>query len=129
MDKIDLKMVCDNWKILDSVNFSVNHLFRICSHECISPRDGIDVVYIKEGFLKGEFDEVQVVYNKFKNAATQILETEQFLPIKKLEPVAGAKKVKPDYIYDPEKEQMILELVPKILNTSFYRFSGFRRTI
>ncbi|MBK9455203.1 MAG: ATP synthase F1 subunit gamma [Bacteroidetes bacterium] len=78
--------------------------------------------YIKEGFLKGEFDEVQVVYNKFKNAATQILETEQFLPIKKLEPVAGAKNVKSDYIYDPEKEQMILELVPKILNTSFYRY-------
>jgi len=78
--------------------------------------------YIKEGFLKGEFDEVMVVYNKFKNAGTQILETEQFLPIKKLVPTPGAKKVKADYIYDPEKEQMITELVPRILNTTFYRY-------
>ncbi|MFN0276395.1 MAG: F0F1 ATP synthase subunit gamma, partial [Chitinophagales bacterium] len=40
---------------------------------------------IKEGFLKREYDEVMVIYNRFKNAATQILETEQFLPIKKIE--------------------------------------------
>lgn len=78
--------------------------------------------FIKEGFLKGDFDEVMVVYNKFKNAGTQILETEQFLPIKKLTPVKGASKVKADYIYDPEKEQMITELVPRILNTTFYRY-------
>ncbi len=78
--------------------------------------------FIKEGFVKRDFDEVIVVYNKFKNAATQILETEQFLPIKKLEVSATAKKVKADYIYDPEKEQMIEELVPKILNTTFFRY-------
>jgi F-type H+-transporting ATPase subunit gamma len=78
--------------------------------------------FIKKGFTEKEFDEVVVVYNKFKNAATQILETEQFLPIRKPEPAAGAKKVKADYIYDPEKELMIQELVPKILNTTFYRY-------
>ncbi len=78
--------------------------------------------YIKEGFLKRDFDEVMVVYNKFKNAATQILETEQFLPITKTNTKGAAKKAKADYIYDPEKEQMIEELVPKILNTTFFRY-------
>lgn len=77
---------------------------------------------IKQGFVKGEYDEVVVVYNKFKNAATQILETEQFLPIRKMETPAGGKKVRTDYIYDPAKEQMIQELVPRILNTTFFRY-------
>ena len=75
--------------------------------------------YIKEGFVKREFDEVMVIYNRFKNAATQFLETEQFLPIKKIENKTE-KKTKADYIFDPEKEAMIEELVPKILNTTFY---------
>lgn len=78
--------------------------------------------YIKQGFLKGEYDQLIVAYNKFKNAATQILETEQFLPIQKSAPVAGEKKSRTDYIYDPDKEQMILELVPRILNTTFFRY-------
>ena len=77
--------------------------------------------YIKEGFVKREFDEVMVIYNRFKNAATQFLETEQFLPIKKIENKTE-KKTKADYIFDPEKEAMIEELVPKILNTTFYRY-------
>ncbi len=82
--------------------------------------------YIKNGFLNREYDEVIVVYNRFKNAATQFLETEQFLPIKKIElPVqtkTSAKKYTPDYIFDPDKEKLIEELVPKILNTTFYRY-------
>ena len=77
---------------------------------------------IKEGFVKKEYDEVIVIYNRFKNAATQILETEQFLPIKKIEQTAGTKKTNIDYIFDPEKELMIEELVPRILNTTFYRY-------
>ncbi|MBC8172876.1 MAG: ATP synthase F1 subunit gamma [Chitinophagales bacterium] len=77
--------------------------------------------YIKEGFVKREFDEVMVVYNKFKNAATQILETDQFLPIKKVES-KSEKKTNIDFIFDPDKEQLIEELVPKILNTTFFRY-------
>lgn len=77
---------------------------------------------IKQGFLKGEYDEVIVAYNKFKNAATQILETEQFLPIQKSAPATSGKKSRTDYIYDPNQEQMILELVPRILNTTFFRY-------
>ena len=77
--------------------------------------------FIKKGFSNKDYDEVFVIYNRFKNAATQILETEQFLPIKKIEN-AGGKKTNADYIFDPEKEKMIEELVPRILNTTFYRY-------
>ncbi len=77
--------------------------------------------FIKEGFVKKEYDEVFVIYNRFKNAATQFLETEQFLPIKKIENISANKRVA-DYIFDPDKELMIEELVPKILNTTFYRY-------
>lgn len=77
--------------------------------------------FIKRGFVQKEYDEVFVIYNQFKNAGTQILETEQFLPIRKIANTS-AKKTNADYIFDPEKEKMIEELVPKILNTSFYRY-------
>lgn len=77
--------------------------------------------FIKAGYMTGEFDEVVVVYNKFKNAATQIVETEQFLPIKKVE--AKEEKSKGiDFIFDPDKLLLIDELVPKILNTTFFRY-------
>lgn len=77
--------------------------------------------HIKSGFIGGRYDEVMVIYNKFKNAATQILETEQFLPIKKVES-GTAGNVNVDYIFDPDKFKLIEELVPKILNTTFFRY-------
>lgn len=76
--------------------------------------------FIKAGFNDKKWDEVMVVYNQFKNAGTQILQTEQYLPIRK--PAGEQKKTKTDYIFDPEKEKMIEELVPKILNTTFFRY-------
>jgi F-type H+-transporting ATPase subunit gamma len=76
--------------------------------------------FVKQGFLNKEYDEVMVIFNKFKNAATQILETEQFLPIRKVETKGGAAKT--DFIFDPDKTLLIEELVPRILNTSFYRY-------
>jgi F-type H+-transporting ATPase subunit gamma len=76
--------------------------------------------FIKNGFLNKEYDEVVVVYNKFKNAATQILETEQFLPIKKVE--AEEQQTQTDFLFDPDKTMLIGELVPRILNTTFFRY-------
>lgn len=77
--------------------------------------------HIKTGFVQGQYDEVFVIYNKFKNAATQLLDTDQFLPIKKVEADKSAK-TNIDYIFDPDKFQLIEELVPKILNTTFFRY-------
>lgn len=66
-----------------------------------------------------EFDAIDIVYSQFKNAATQIFTQERFLPIPKVEKKAGAKKA--DFIFDPEKAELIAELMPKILNTQLYK--------
>jgi len=78
--------------------------------------------YAMNGFHTGKFDRVEFVYSKFKNAATQIFTTEQFLPIPKTETSASAKKKKvPDFIYEPDKKEIVEYLVPKILKTQFYK--------
>jgi F-type H+-transporting ATPase subunit gamma len=72
-----------------------------------------------KSFEIGEFDVVEVVYSQFKNAATQRFEVERFLPIPKVVAKPGATKA--DFIYDPSKEDLIAELMPKILNTQLYK--------
>ncbi|RYY21139.1 MAG: ATP synthase F1 subunit gamma [Chitinophagaceae bacterium] len=72
-----------------------------------------------KAFEKKEFDVVELVYSEFKNAATQKFTVERFLPIPKIQAKEGAKKV--DFIFEPEKEQLIAELMPKILNTQLYK--------
>src|SRR5688572_17259572 len=72
-----------------------------------------------KAFEKKEFDVVELVYSEFKNAATQKFTVERFLPIPKIQTKEGAKKV--DFIFEPEKEQLIAELMPKILNTQLYK--------
>lgn len=72
-----------------------------------------------QAYLNKEFDAVEVVYSEFKNAATQRFVTEQFLPIKKTENTGTATKA--DFIFDPNKEELIAELMPKILNTQLYK--------
>lgn len=72
-----------------------------------------------KGFEAGEFDVVEIVYSQFKNAATQRFEVERFLPIPKVAKKAGATKA--DFIYDPSQEELIAELMPKILNTQLFK--------
>jgi F-type H+-transporting ATPase subunit gamma len=72
-----------------------------------------------QGFLQKQFDVVELVYSEFKNAATQRFTLERFLPIPKVDKKAGAAKA--DFIFEPEKEQLIAELMPKILNTQMYK--------
>lgn len=72
-----------------------------------------------DAYLAKEFDAVEVVYSEFKNAATQRFATEQFLPIPKT--VNPASTVKSDFIFDPNIEELIAELMPKILNTQLYK--------
>jgi F-type H+-transporting ATPase subunit gamma len=74
-----------------------------------------------EGFINGEYDAVDIIYSEFKNAATQRFKIEQFLPIAKVETVEGASTQKADYIFEPEKDTLIAELMPKILNTQFFK--------
>jgi len=73
---------------------------------------------LMEKFVEGEFDKIEIVYNKFKNAATQIVMTEQFLPIV---PVEGDRNANLDYIFEPSKEEIVEELIPKSLKTQLYK--------
>jgi F-type H+-transporting ATPase subunit gamma len=73
-----------------------------------------------EGFIKGEYDAVEIIYSEFKNAATQRFKAEQFLPIAKVENKEG-KGQKADFIFEPEKNILVAELMPKILNTQFFK--------
>jgi len=73
----------------------------------------------RKAFEEKQFDAVELVYSQFKNAATQQFVVERFLPIPKIEKKAGATKA--DFIYDPSKEQLIAELMPKILNTQLFK--------
>lgn len=72
-----------------------------------------------QAFRNREFDAVEVVYSEFKNAATQRYVSEQFLPIPKAQNSGNATKA--DFIFDPSKEELIAELMPKILNTQLYK--------
>lgn len=71
-------------------------------------------------FSKNEFDVVEIVYSEFRNAATQNFVVERFLPIPKVENKDG-KATKADFIFEPDQETLITELMPKILNTQLYK--------
>ncbi len=75
--------------------------------------------YAMEAFANKEIDAVELIYSEFKNAATQGFIAEQFLPILRFEKQAGEKKA--DFIFEPDKEVLIRELMPKILNTQLFK--------
>lgn len=73
-----------------------------------------------EAFRAREFDAVEIIYSEFKNAATQRFVAEPFLPIPKTQNNTETA-TKADFIFDPSKEELIAELMPKILNTQLYK--------
>ncbi len=72
-------------------------------------------------FAIGEYDQIVLVYNKFKNAATQIITTEQFLPIVSTTPKQESSAIVADYIFEPSKEKIVEELIPKSLKTQLFK--------
>jgi len=73
---------------------------------------------IMDKFVEGDYDKVELVYNSFKNAATQIVMTEQFLPIV---PVESDANVNLDYIFEPSKQEIVETLIPKSLKTQLFK--------
>ncbi len=69
-------------------------------------------------FVEGEYDRIDLVYNQFKNAATQIITHEQLLPVEAIETEGNSQN---DYIMEPSKEVIVNELIPKSLKTQFYK--------
>lgn len=77
---------------------------------------------IMRAFVENDFDRIDLVFNQFKNASVQILTREQFLPV--LPPGANkkeTKKFKADYIFEPDKEKILEELIPKSLKTQLFK--------
>ena len=72
-----------------------------------------------KAFEEKQFDVIEIIYSQFKNAATQRFEVERFLPIPKVAKKEGDKKA--DFIFDPSREELVAELMPKILNTQLYK--------
>ncbi|MGB1269070.1 MAG: ATP synthase F1 subunit gamma [Flavobacteriaceae bacterium] len=73
---------------------------------------------LMEKFVDGSYDKIELVYNKFKNAATQIIMTEQFLPIVSQEAEAD---VNLDYLFEPSQKEIVEALIPKSLKTQLYK--------
>jgi F-type H+-transporting ATPase subunit gamma len=73
---------------------------------------------IMDSFLEGNYDKVVLVYNQFKNAATQIVMSENFLPVKKTK---NKLTNSGDYIFEPEKQEIVAQLIPKSLKTQLFK--------
>jgi F-type H+-transporting ATPase subunit gamma len=76
--------------------------------------------FMMTGFQTGKYDKIEIVYNEFKNVATQILRTEQFLPVLP-PPQADAKTAEVDYIYQPNREEIVTGLIPKSLKVQLFK--------
>jgi len=74
---------------------------------------------LTDKFLSGEYDKIELIYNQFKNAATQIVQTEQFLPLAPIQSNVAASNA--DYIFEPAKNEIFETLIPKALKTQLYK--------
>jgi F-type H+-transporting ATPase subunit gamma len=94
-----------------------NNLFNIMSF------DNVEKVaeQVMKSFISGEFDRVELVYNQFKNAAVQKLTDEVFLPVRSALSGKEVKTMPVEYIYEPNQEEIIKELIPKSLKIQFYK--------
>lgn len=101
----DLKFLNDHVSMMSKLSFE--------SSQAVSE-------FLMNSFKEEKYDVIELVYARFINAATQHFITERFLPVA---PSANTKvsKTKADYIFEPEKEKLLEELVPKILNTQLFK--------
>ena len=83
--------------------------------------DNVTVIaeMLTQKFVSGDYDKIELVYNQFKNAATQIVQVEQFLPLAPIKSDTPASTG--DYIFEPSKEEIVLTLIPKSLKTQLYK--------
>ena len=102
----ELKFITDYTGIMHKIDFGTSQ--------------GVSELLMKD-FAEEKYDVIELVYSKFVNAATQRYMVERFLPVASSTTQKKTVKTKADYIFEPEKEQLLEELVPKILNTQFFK--------
>jgi len=98
-------------------NFSVNGNYVDLFHGINFDKVAEAGQFLMDSFRNGEYDKIEIVYNQFKNVATQVLITEQFLPVL---PLPG-KRVDIDYIFQPNQEEIMTGLIPKSLKVQLYK--------
>ncbi|MDD3458621.1 MAG: ATP synthase F1 subunit gamma [Weeksellaceae bacterium] len=76
---------------------------------------------VVEKFIHSEFDQVRIIYNQFKNAATQIVTNEQYLPVELAVSEQQDATTLADYIFEPSKEKILTDLIPQTLKTQLYK--------
>jgi F-type H+-transporting ATPase subunit gamma len=103
--RANIKMVEDFWTIYSDLTFT-------------NVKKAAE--FARNAFINKEYDQIDIVYNQFKNAATQAIVTEQHLPIITTAQ-EGVKATTNDFIFEPNQEVLITELMPKILNTQLYK--------
>ena len=69
----------------------------------------------------GHYDHIDIIYNQFKNAVTQILKTEPYLPIRQVETAGQKAKTNTDYIFEPSQQEILTDLVPRSLKIQIYK--------
>jgi F-type H+-transporting ATPase subunit gamma len=75
--------------------------------------------FAMNSYIQGQYDVVEIIYNEFKNVATQILKVEQFLPI--VEKKETQKQANSDYIFEPSETDIVNDLIPKTLKIQLYK--------
>lgn len=101
--KRDYNLIDDYWGIFGNLNFD-------------TVREAAE--YAMSAFESGHYDRIYLIYNEFKNVATQVVRTEQFLPVLAAESEEAAAN---DYLYEPSKDFIVDELIPKSLKIQFYK--------
>lgn len=102
-----------------NVNLISSHddIFNSISFESIIPV----VESVMKLFVDGKVDKVEILYNQFKSAGTQLVQQEQFLPVLPTEKKESANKSTQDYIFEPSKEEILQNLIPLSLKTQFFK--------
>ncbi|MBC8156456.1 MAG: ATP synthase F1 subunit gamma, partial [Bacteroidetes bacterium] len=76
---------------------------------------------VMDAFAKGQYDVVEIIYNEFRNVATQLIRADQMLPIVSTAPAASDTTSTVNYIFEPSEEAIIAELIPKTLKIQLYK--------
>ena len=92
-----------------------NHVFDSLTYENVEKV----AQQVMDSYVAGHFDEITLVYNTFKNAATQVVVREQFLPV--IAPENASSSTMVDYIFEPNKEDILDVIVPKSLKTQIFK--------
>jgi F-type H+-transporting ATPase subunit gamma len=121
----NVKVLCIGKKASDFFSKMKNNVYAgnhndIYTHLQFEAASEIAEQVMKE-FAEGNYDRVEIIYNQFKNAAVQYVQVEQLLPISPPAKKEKENKKVNDYIFEPEKEQLVLELIPKSVKIQLYK--------